>query len=267
MPYHQPDELRYYTFDALDNCHVVNGVFTRRGGVSGGHWQSLNLGGTVGDDAQHVMENRRRAFRALGRDLESLYDVWQVHSATVVCTDRPRPLSTPHLQADAILTDRPEVTLFMRFADCVPVLLYEPRRRVVGLVHAGWQGTVKRTAAAAVQVMEERYGCQAQDILAAIGPSIGAHHYQVGPDVSTIVQQVFGQDSAGLLIPCGDCAPDRVQLDLWRANLLVLQQAGVRQVEVAGICTACSTEDWYSHRAEQGRTGRFGALIALNGSA
>lgn len=236
---------------------MTHAVFTREGGVSPAPWQALNMGGTVGDDPANVVENRERAFQALGRPVDSLYDVWQVHSADVVCAEVPRPLTTPHLKADAILTDRPQVTLFMRFADCVPVLLYDPVRRAAGIAHAGWMGTVRRTAAAAVQAMTAQYGSQPGDLLAGIGPSIGAHHYEIGPEVAEQVRTAFGQD-AGVVLPARNGA---VQFDLWAANRLVLEQAGVRHIEISGLCTACDLSAWYSHRAEKGRTGRFGALI------
>jgi polyphenol oxidase len=137
--------------------------------------------------------------------------------------------------------------------------LYDPVRQVAGIVHAGWLGTVRRVTGAAVRAMSERYGCKAQDIRAGIGPSIAAHHYPVGEEVAQQVRQAFGMDAAGLL-PSSNGA---VQFDLWAANRLILEQSGVQQVEVAGLCTACHLEDWYSHRAENGKTGRFGVLVAL----
>jgi YfiH family protein len=263
MQIHEKDTLRYYTFASLADQPLLQAVITRRGGVSAPPWASLNLGGTVGDDPQHVAANRQRAFQTLGLDLEAMYDVWQVHSATVITTDRPRPTAEPHLKADAILTDRPGLTLFMRFADCAPVLLYDPRRKVVGLAHAGWRGTVIQTAGQAVKVMQTAYGSDPADILAAIGPSIGPHHYEVGPEVAAQVQAAFGEDASSLLQASNDEAGG-VQFDLWNANRLVLECAGVRHVEIAGICTACHPEDWYSHRGEHGKTGRFGAVIRLN---
>jgi hypothetical protein len=264
MPFHQPDQLRYFTFQTFEDAGVAHAVLTRRGGTSSEPWSSLNVGGTVGDDAGRVQENRRRSFRALNRPFESLYDVWQVHGREVVCAEAPRPADEPHRKADAILTDRAGVTLFMRFADCVPVLLFDPIRRAVGLAHAGWLGTVQRTAAAAVQVMQQRYASRPENILAGIGPSIGRHHYEVGPEVVAQVRQSFGEWADQLLFAAnGTGGPSGVQFDLWAANRLVLEQAGVRNIEVAGICTACQMEDWYSHRGEKGRTGRFGALIGL----
>lgn len=250
--------IRYYTFDIFPST-LVHGVFTRRGGVSPAPWESLNVGATVGDDRERVLQNRIRSFESLGRHLDSLFDVWQVHSANAVFAEAPRPPDVDHAKADIILTDRPSVTLYMRFADCVPILLHDPQKRVVGIAHAGWLGTVRGAARSAVRAMIERYGSNPQDIQAAIGPSIGVDHYPVGADVILLVRRAFGAD-AGRLIEMRD---GKTHLDLWTANRLQLEHAGVRQIEVAGICTACHLDDWYSHRAEKGATGRFGALIAL----
>ncbi len=260
MPFLYDHELKYYTFDIFASG-VVHAVFTRRGGVSPAPWDSLNVGGTVGDDRPRVMENRTRSFEALGRHLDSLFDVWQVHSADAVFAEAPRPSDLDYQRADIILTDRPTVTLYMRFADCVPILLHDPQKRVVALAHAGWLGTVRGVSAAAVRAMVEHYGSKPEDVLAAIGPSIGPDHYEVGPDVIAQIQKTFNGSAARLIETRGA----KMHLDLWAANRLQLEQAGVRQIEVAGICTACHLEDWYSHRAEKGSTGRFGALIALEG--
>jgi len=264
MPFHQTDLVRYYTFESLADAGVRHAVITRRGGVSPAPWASLNVGGTVGDDAERVLENRKRSFHALGRPLVSLYDVWQVHGIDVVCAQTPRSPGSPHLKADTILTNQIGVTLFMRFADCVPIFLFDPKQRAIGLVHAGWLGTVQFNAARAVQTMQDQYGTRPQDILAGVGPSIGPHHYPVGPEVVQRVRKAFGSDSSELLhSPNGGDPESEVQFDLWSANSLVLQQAGVHRIEVSGICTACDLDNWYSHRGEKGRTGRFGALVAL----
>lgn len=264
MPFCQSDSIRYFAFDSLRDAGVLHGIFTRQGGVSPAPWNSLNVGGTVGDERVRVKRNRQLSFDALGRSVDSLYDVWQVHGTETVCTRSPRPLEQEHLQADAIFTDRPEVTLFMRFADCVPVLLYDPVHKVVGLVHAGWMGTLRGVVSSALSAMHNEYGSQPAEIIAGIGPSIGPHHYEVGPEVAAQAMQAFGQDAGGLLRNSDPAnGNSRVKFDLWSANRLLLEHAGVRQVEVAGICTACHLEDWFSHRAENGKTGRFGALIAL----
>ena len=270
MPFHQPDSVRYYTFDSLDEAGITHAIFTRQGGVSPPPWASLNVGGLRGDDPARVTENRMRSFQAIGRAPQTMYDVHQIHSTEVICATAPRPLDVSHRKADAILTDRPEVTLFMRFADCVPILLFDPRRRVVGLVHAGWLGTVKGVVNAVVAAMQARYLTNPRDILAAIGPSIAAHHYEIGLEVVVQVQQAFGEDASALLrpviaAPMPSLPPSTASqlFDLWAANRLLLERAGVKHIEVAGICTACNLHEWYSHRGEHGQTGRFGALIVL----
>jgi YfiH family protein len=259
MPFIQVGELRYYHFESFRRPGLVHAVFTRQGGISPTPWKSLNLGGLSGDLTQNVVENRRRIFAAVGLPVESIYDAWQVHGTNVICTDSPRPLDMAHEKADAILTDNPRVTLFMRFADCVPIFLYDPLRRVVGLVHAGWQGTISQIARIAVERMAFEYGSDPKDILAAVGPSIGPDHYEIGPDVAEKVSAVFSGEKPALLIK----RQGKIYFDLWKTNQVILDRAGVKQVEVAGVCTGCHTEDWYSHRAELGKTGRFGALIAL----
>jgi YfiH family protein len=217
------------------------------------------VGGTVGDDLKRVRANRNLSLQALSCDPATVFDVWQVHSADVVCATAPRPDSESVQQADIILTDRPNVTLYMRFADCVPIMVQDPRRGVIGLAHAGWKGTVRDVATSLVDAMKRQYGSEPSDIVAAIGPSIGPDHYEVGADVILQVMQKFGDDSAHLL----QSRDGKIHFDLWKTNRLQLERAGVGNIQVAGICTACNTQDWFSHRAEKGRTGRFGALIAL----
>lgn len=258
MSFTNKDGIRFYQFDIFPR-NLTQAVFTRKGGVSSAPWESLNVGATVGDESARVWENRSRSFAAVGRRLDSLFDVWQVHSADVVCARASRPPQQEHQKADIILTDKPAVTLYMRFADCVPILLYDQAKGVVGLAHAGWLGTIRGAAKAAVRGMMEQYGCKPADILAAIGPSIGVDHYQVGPEVVEQVQQAFGPAGGKLIESRGG----KTYLDLWAANRMQLEDMGVDHVEVAGLCTACHTDDWFSHRAEQGKTGRFGALIAL----
>lgn len=264
MPFSEKDEIRYHTFEAFDEAGVLHASISRQGGVSPAPWDSLNMGGTVGDEPGRVLENHKRVFRAFERPFESRYDVWQVGGARVVCTDAPRNTAVPHERADAILTDAPGVTLLMRFADCVPIFFYDPRRKVVGLAHAGWKGTVEQAAFKTVQAMVERYRSRPEDVLAGIGPSIGPHHYEVGPEVAEQVRASFGADASGLLLSQNGSGSDSaVKFDLWSANRLALERAGVRKIEVSEICTACHPEMWYSHRGEKGKTGRFGALIGL----
>jgi len=256
MPFNYQDNLRFFQFNTLQARHAI---FTRHGGLSPEPWESLNVGGTVGDDLIRVRTNRNLSLKALGCSPESVFDVWQVHGVDVVCATAPRPDTESVRQADIILTDKPELTLYMRFADCVPILFHDPRKGVIGVAHAGWKGTVRDVATSTVNALKKQYGCNPADVVAGIGPSIGPDHYEVGADVILQVMQRFGDDSDGLL----KSHNGKIHFDLWKTNRLLLERAGVEQIEVAEICTACNTKDWFSHRAEKGRTGRFGALITL----
>lgn len=258
MPFQQNHSLRYFQFDIFSS-EIIHGIFTRQGGVSPAPWHSLNHSISVGDDPARVTENRIRSFEALGRSPASMHDTWLIHGTDIVHADAPRPLDHPPRKADIVLTDNPEISLFMRFADCVPLLFHDPKRRVIGIAHAGWMGTVKGAAEAAVRRMRERYGCKPENIVVGIGPAIGADHYEVGEEVVLKYREKFGED-AGRVIQVRD---GKTYLDLWTANAIQLQKAGVEQIQVSGICTACHLEDWFSHRAEKGKTGRFGALMAL----
>lgn len=250
--------VRYFQFHSFDRPELVHAVFSRHGGVSPEPWASLNLGGTVGDERDRVIENRRRAFAAVDRPFESLADLWQVHSRDVIRVDDAAPGRT--VQADALITNRPHLSLFLRFADCVPILLHDPKRQAVGLVHSGWKGTALKVAAAAVKAMSREYGSRPSDILAGIGPSIGPDHYEVGPEVVEAIRSAY-RNHEGLFFPGNGTG--RLHLDLWAANWQALVEAGVEQIEVAGMCTACHSNDFFSHRGEKGRTGRFAALMAL----
>jgi hypothetical protein len=256
MPFHYNDTIRYFHFDTIQARHAI---FTRHGGLSPEPWSSLNVGGTVGDDSKRVRANRNLSLQALGCDPATVFDVWQVHGADVACATAPRPDGESVRQADIILTDKLDVTLYMRFADCVPIMAHDPRRGVVGLAHAGWKGSVGDVPASMVNAMRDQYGSNPSDIVAGIGPSIGPDHYEVGADVILQVMQKFG-DQAEQVLRSRD---GKIHFDLWETNKLLLERAGIGTIEVAGICTACHTRDWFSHRAEKGRTGRFGALISL----
>jgi polyphenol oxidase len=261
MPLSETDGLTAYTFDLLTHQKLIHGLYARLGGISPEPWASLNLGGTVGDERSHVVENRRRIFASAKRPVESIFDVWQVHGTQAIPASEPRPLDSAHQPADIILTDQAHITLFMRFADCVPILLFDPQRKVVCLAHAGWRGTLSRACGAAVSAMVNTYGCAPANILAGIGPSICSACYEVGDEVAQRARASFNGSANAILQKHGE----RFHLDLWEANRIALVEAGVKpeHIEVSGLCTAENTHLWYSHRAEHGKTGRFGALIAL----
>lgn len=248
--------LVYYQFETLPARH---GIFTRQGGVSAAPWDSLNLGGNVGDDPAAVRENHLRMYAALGVEDGRACTVWQVHSADVVYAAGPVPGRRWLAAADALMTDQPNLPLAMRFADCTPILVCDPRTGAVGMAHAGWRGTVQGVSGELVRAMAQAFGSRPSDMVAGIGPSIGPEHYQVGEEVVEAVKAHFGAVDGLIARNPND---ETTYLDLWAANRLDLERAGVTQVEVAGLSTASHTTEFFSHRAESGRTGRFGAVIA-----
>ena len=254
--------LVYYQFESLERFgkrgKLQHGVFTRLGGVSAPPFATLNTGHTVGDDPAAVAENYRRICGALGVDATSIASGYQVHGVDVAVIG---PQDSGHVRpsTDVLVTNQPNIPLMQRFADCTPLVLYDPVRRALGLAHAGWRGTVRRVAIEAVRAMGRAFGCRPADIVAGVGPSIGPCCYEIG-QVAGQIRKAFPNGDRWLVVQRSGA----VHLDLWSANLQHLQAMGIRQVEVAGLCTACHTEEFFSHRAERGHTGRFGVLAMLS---
>jgi YfiH family protein len=249
--------IRFFKFDSLSERSIPHAIFQRQGGVSPKPWHSLNLGGGLGDDSGRVSENRDLALKSVDRLPSSVYDVWQVHSIRAVRATAARGSEHP-IRADIIVTDKPEVTLLMRFADCVPIMVHDPEHNAVGIAHAGWLGTIQNASSRLVQFMTDEFGSKPRKLIAGIGPSIGPCHYEVGKDVIESVHHSFGAEGGAFLTK----KESGIYFDLWSANRYQLEQTGLEQIEVSEICTACHNRHWYSHRAERGRTGRFGAIIA-----
>lgn len=251
-------KISYYTFSTLDDYKLVHGVFMRYGGVSPAPWASLNMATSVGDTKNSVIENRKRITNCLSLKEDSIYDVWQVHSNKVVFAENPRKPHQPHKKADAIITNNPGVTIMMLFADCVPIMMYDPKNNVASITHAGWQGTVNKIVGETVISMQKKYACQPENIIACIGPSICVNHYEIGEEVAEEVERSFEKTQQILIRKEG-----KLHMDLQCANRIILENNGVKRIQNSNICTACNMNDWYSHRAEKGQTGRFAAIITV----
>jgi len=260
MGFFQQEGLKYFQFDLFKGQPVFHAVLTRLGGYSEAPYNSLNLGGTVGDDPENVLANHQKIFKAFSCDFNSRFDVWQVHGDEIICADAPRDLAKPHQRADGILTDNPAVTLLMRFADCVPILLFDPIKMVIGIIHAGWQGTLKNIVGVAIEKMADCYGSDPRSLFAGIGPSICQRCYEVGDEVYEAFVQRFEQSGESFF----DWYNQSPHLNLWAANRFNLSKAGVTQIEVSGVCTCCNRNLWFSHRGENGKTGRFGVIMRLH---
>lgn len=154
MSIHQSKSIKYFTFDIFKHAPLTHAVFTRQGGVSQGQWSALNMGMSVGDNPEHVQHNKRLAFDALGRDVHGFVDSWLVHGIEAHVYDEPYPPNFDNqIRADIILTDNPDVTLFMRYADCTPLIFYDPENHAIALAHAGWRGTVQGVGQAGKSVV------------------------------------------------------------------------------------------------------------------
>jgi YfiH family protein len=266
--------LVYYQFESLAEKGLRHGVFTRQGGVSEGIYRSLNLSRSTGDALEPVRENRRRMFEALAMRPEQSLTSWLVHSNTVRVVSEA-DLGQDDVHADAMITRTRGLALTLRFADCVPVLFFDPQRLVIGIAHAGWVGITVGVLPATVQAMHDAYGCDPNDVRACVGPSIGPDKFEVGEDVATKIQAAVPEPvityprihtnghESGTNSAKGDAAT-KPHVDLWRAAQAQLNVAGVSQVQIAGLCTASNTAEWFSHRAEKGKTGRFGAVIEMD---
>ena len=254
----QDSDLHYYQSDLL--AETRHGIFTRHGGVSKQPWSELNVGGTVGDDVQAVRQNHQIMYDSLNVTAQNACTSWQVHGADVVMVDKPIHSRKWVARADGIMTNNPDTPLVMRYADCVPLLFHDPVKKVIGLAHAGWRGTVQGMGKNMILAMQNAYGSKANDIQVVIGPSISAEKFQVGEEVVSAVEAHFGT-LAGLMKR--DPHDGTAYVDLWEANRRDLHTIGVENIEMSGICTYQTTEDFFSHRAENGKTGRFGVVMQL----
>jgi YfiH family protein len=252
---------------------LVQGVFTRNGGVSHGPWSSLNVGHTVGDDPTAVDVNHDRICAVLDIPRRALTSAQQVHGTRVVQVSSEGRGSV-FARTDGLITDVPGITLVLRFADCVPLLFVDPHRPAIGLAHGGWRGTLAGIACGTVAAMRTAFGSRPEELLVGIGPAIGPCCYRVGWDVAGRFVRRY-PDWPELIRSRGThgrAAKTAPYLSLWHANQRQLEAAGVRSIAVAQRCTACHTEEFFSYRVAcqdgrqpSGQTGRFAAVIGLRG--
>lgn len=265
--------LPVYTFSNFSGYpEIIHFSTVRHGGKSKGIYQSLNLGFHSGDKESHVQVNREILCNALEIKPEQMVFAVQTHSARIAKINgdaltwdneiRREKLN----ETDALVTNVPNICVAVKTADCIPVLLYDPKHRAVAAIHAGWRGTVGRIVLKTIDAMKQEYGTQPEHLIAGIGPGIGPSVYQVGPEVVQIVHKQLGENH-GLIhyYSLKPSAPKTPYLNLWKANYIQLVEAGITEenIDVAELCTFSHPEDFYSARRDGAATGRMATGIMI----
>lgn len=256
-------------FPLLNETGVVKHCFTTRlGGVSKGEFSSMNLSFSRGDERASVEENFRRIAEALKVSPSKFVFTDQTHTTNVRKADRNdagKGLTRErgYCDVDGLITNEPGLILSAFYADCVPLYFVDPVRRAIGLSHSGWRGTAGRIGRVTIEAMGREYGTRPEDLVCAIGPSICQDCYEVGSDVAETFSKEFSGREAELLKGGKD---GKYQLNLWKANEIVLTEAGVRKerLAVTNLCTCCNPDILFSHRASGGRRGNLAAFLALS---
>lgn len=265
------DEPPYLAFaNWQQEKELICGCSTRLGGVSEGYLASLNLSYSRGDQPAAVAENFRRLATALDVSADRLVLAEQshgIHVQAVGIEDGGSGVTGVYKLADTdgLVTDQPGVILCVSVADCVPIYCYDPKRRVVGIAHAGWRGSVHGIADQLVKVMQEHFGCQPKDLQAAIGPSISAAAYEVDEAVLGVLRLNCGHIDYRSTLSEVDGKGRHARLNLWELNRLRLIAVGLAEhnVTVGGVCTFANARFLFSHRASAGRRGNQLGFIGL----
>lgn len=263
----ETDGVHYLSFPLLESSNLVcHGFSTRIGGVSQGKYSSMNFTFTRGDNPEHVMENYRRMAKVLGVDKERMVLSYQTHTVNVkkvteedagkgIVKDRD------YQDIDGLITNVPGITLVTFYADCVPIYILDPIHKAIGLSHSGWRGTVKRMGRVTLNAMKEAYGTNPSDVLCCIGPSICKECFEVGEEVILEFKQTFGKLYWNDLFYRKENG--KYQLNLWKANKIILREEGVTQIQVTDICTRCNPNYLFSHRIMGNERGNLAAFLCL----
>ena len=257
------DGIVIYASPLLEGVGVPHAFSTRIGGVSGKPFDSMNLG-TVGsgdsgaqDSIENIRANQKLIRGAIGCAAREACNVHQVHGADVLTASPGEPFENGR-KADAILSNDPGRVVSVKYADCVPILLASEDGRFVGAIHAGWRGLIAGAVPAAVAMLKDRHP---GEVLAAVGPCIGYDAFEVGPEVLRAFVGRFGE-----------CAPirregEKGRVDLREAVRRQLNEAGVTRIDLTDRCTVRDEDEFFSHRRDNGITGRMAAFIGARGDA
>lgn len=259
---HEVEGVPFLTFPKLEEAGVTHGFSTRLGGVSEGIFASMNLSYNRGDEKAAVDENYRRMGKAIGFTPDQLVFSNQVHDTKIKMVTR-EDCGKVMTGMDGLMTDEKGICLVTSYADCVPLFFYDPIKRVVAVSHSGWKGTVNRMGKKTVEKMESIYGSKAEDIIAAIGPSICQKCYEISEDVAIQFADAFPKEWYDTFMV--DKGNGKYQLDLWKVNEYILLDAGIlrEHLDITDLCTCCNPELLFSHRASKGKRGNLAGFIRL----
>lgn len=269
MEIRQYGKVPYLTFPLLEKTGLVRHLFsTREGGVSTGIYASMNVSYSRGDNKEAVDENFRRIAEIFGSTSDKMVCSRQTHTTNirrVTKADCGKGVvrETDYEDVDGLITDEPGIILCTFYADCVPLYFVDTKHRAIGLSHSGWRGTVGRMGELTIKAMREAFNTRAEDVTAAIGPSICQDCYEVGEEVADVFRVSFPDDWKGILKD--GVKEGKYQLDLQEANRIVLEDAGVPsgQIAVTDLCTCCNSRVLFSHRGSGGKRGNLGAFLEL----
>lgn len=257
--------LKYYMLSEIP--WIKHCFTTREGGVSEGIFASMNLSFTRGDKREAVEENFNRIAQALDTDYKKFVFTDQTHTTNVRKVTREDAGAgilneRGYADVDGLITNVPEIVLSTFYADCVPLYFIDSKERAIGLSHSGWRGTVGRMGNVTIEAMKKEYGTKPQNLICAIGPSICQECYEVSEDVAEVFHKEFGKKTEEFLAFKGN---GKYQLNLWRANEIVLEEAGVLKEHLAttNLCTCCNPKLLFSHRASKGKRGNLGAFLSI----
>jgi YfiH family protein len=270
------EQLDLFTIDSWQKQfpQLKVGFSSRSGGVSSAPFHSLNTGLHVSDKTEDVIINRERLADKVNLPIESWIYAEQIHSNEVELlnsNDRGKGIYSREtaIQAkDAFITQSTNICMAALFADCVPLYFFDPVHQAIGLAHAGWKGTVQEIAAVTIKMMQQHFNSQSHEIIAAIGPSIGICCFEVDEIVMNKVWELFGREMLWNI----DDKPlyqkqknGKFLLNLQESNRQIMMKAGIlpSHIEVTDYCTSCRTDLFFSHRKENGKTGRMVAWIGL----